>query len=220
MRGPWTVGTEEGRDQRQKPGWPSGRSWRGGRGLPPSLDPDEWVSSGGWAGSPRLPAPQLPGTLRMKPERFLVKSGCGWLSRVSTETVHFFPCRLHWTGLVTLTCRWRFSLEEPRRRQAVSRRPGPGESPGPHRCPPGWAQRGGGWERWRLAIRPNQSQRGARAQLPRTHTRGRTQHGAAATTLGPEARDQGLGFRCQLGDVAARGSDVIISSDGKREPQG
>lgn len=46
---------------------------------------------------------QFPGTLRMKPERFLVKSGWGWLSRVSTETVHFFPCRLHCTGLVTLT---------------------------------------------------------------------------------------------------------------------
>ena len=46
---------------------------------------------------------QFPGTLRMKPERFLVKSGSGWLSRVSTETVHFFPCRLHCTGLVTLT---------------------------------------------------------------------------------------------------------------------
>lgn len=46
---------------------------------------------------------QFPGTLRMKPERFLVKSGSGWLIRVSTETVHFFPCRLHCTGLVTLT---------------------------------------------------------------------------------------------------------------------
>lgn len=46
---------------------------------------------------------QFPGTLRMKPERFLVKSGSGWLSRVSTETVHFFPCRLHCTGLVTFT---------------------------------------------------------------------------------------------------------------------
>lgn len=46
---------------------------------------------------------QFPGTLRVKPERFLVKSGWGWLSRVSTETVHFFPCRLHCTGLVTLT---------------------------------------------------------------------------------------------------------------------
>lgn len=53
---------------------------------------------------------QLPGTLRVKPERLLVKSGWGWLSRVSTDTVHFFPFRLHCTGLVTFTCRWRFSL--------------------------------------------------------------------------------------------------------------
>lgn len=57
---------------------------------------------GSLAGPP-LGERQFPGTLRMKPERFLVKSGCGWLSLVSTETVHFFPCRLHCTGLVTLT---------------------------------------------------------------------------------------------------------------------
>lgn len=55
-----------------------------------------------WGGDGRACA-QLPGTLRMKPERCLVKSGWGWLSRVSTDTVHFFPCRLHCTGLVTLT---------------------------------------------------------------------------------------------------------------------
>lgn len=86
-----------------KAGLDLGEEPQGRQGAPPSLDPGERASSGGWAGSPHLPAPQLPGTLRMKPERFLVKSGCGWLSRVSTETVHFFPCRLHWTGLVTLT---------------------------------------------------------------------------------------------------------------------
>lgn len=81
--------------------------------------PSQQVSSGhglggsSWTGtqnSERGQAPgqasagcQFPGTLRMKPERFLVKSGWGWLSRVSTETVHFFPCRLHCTGLVTFT---------------------------------------------------------------------------------------------------------------------
>lgn len=55
-----------------------------------------------WA-RPPMCSSQFPGTLRMKPERFLVKSGCGWFSRVSTDTVHFFPCRLHCTGLVTFT---------------------------------------------------------------------------------------------------------------------
>lgn len=47
----------------------------------------------------------------MKPERCLVKSGWDWLIFVSTETVHFRPCRLHCTGLVTLTCSARFSLQ-------------------------------------------------------------------------------------------------------------
>lgn len=92
-------------------------------GLGSKHGPSELISSGQQRGSQQLggaagrrpalrpPRPgeaspvrgQFPGTLRMKPERFLVKSGSGWLSRVSTETVHFFPCRLHCTGLVTLT---------------------------------------------------------------------------------------------------------------------
>lgn len=87
LRGPRTVRTEEDRDQRRKPGVDLGEALQRRQGTLTA----------------RTLAPQLPGTLRMKPERFLVKSGCGWLSRVSTETVHFFPCRLHCTGLVTLT---------------------------------------------------------------------------------------------------------------------
>lgn len=98
LRGLRTVGTEEDGGQRQKAGGGPRGGAAGEAGAPPSVEP-----SGAGFGRPHLPAHQLPGTLRMKPERFLVKSGCGWLSRVSTETVHFFPCRLHCTGLVTLT---------------------------------------------------------------------------------------------------------------------
>lgn len=53
----------------------------------------------------------LPGTRRTNPERCLAKSGCDWSIRVSTETVHFLPCRLHCTGWATLTRSERFSLQ-------------------------------------------------------------------------------------------------------------
>lgn len=74
-------------------------SAEGKEGLLPKPGPGELIPSGeqgdgrewegcGWGGRA---CTQLPGTLSMKPERCLVKSGWGWLSRVSTDTVHFFP---------------------------------------------------------------------------------------------------------------------------------
>lgn len=108
-------GTEKDGHQRQKARKsPPGASGPGeGKEGPLPKGPGKLISSGvagrwrgterpGGAGGSRACA-QLPGTLRMKPERCLVKSGSGWLSRVSTDTVHFFPWRLHCTGLVTLT---------------------------------------------------------------------------------------------------------------------
>ena len=68
-----------------------------------------------------------------------MKSGWDWLILVSTETVHFRPCRLHWTGLVTLTCSARFSLRRQQGKEESGRR---GETRSPSLSPRRQAGRG------------------------------------------------------------------------------
>lgn len=45
-----------------------------------------------------------------------MKSGCVWLILGSTMTVHFLPFMLHWMGLATFTCSFRFSLQAQNKR--------------------------------------------------------------------------------------------------------